>query len=108
MGTGDAMEKRLRLVAHFRSCESGHMSSQTETDQVEVAVLGARHVVQLADQLAHVTAHQSRVVSRTFVVGQIGSVLPVDAYHVDIFLQCEHVKHLRSAKSLSGRRNLRR
>ena len=73
-------------VSEFGAGESGHVSAQTESDQVEVAVVGAEHVVEGADHERHLAADESRVDGSARVIRQRGAVLPVDAHHVRLGL----------------------
>jgi hypothetical protein len=74
-------------VAEFGSSESSHVSSQAEADEMKIAVLGAQHTVDGVDQKCHLPADQTGVNCRSNVIGQIGSVFPIDANDIDVSLR---------------------
>ena len=73
-------------VEEFSSGESGDVGAETESDEVEIAVLRTGQLVEGVDEQRHLAADQTRVDGGAHVIRQIGTVLPVDADHVHIAL----------------------
>ncbi len=76
-------------VTEFRTSESGYVCSQTEADEVKVAILGAQKAIECVDQKGHLSTYQSSINGRSDIIWQVGSVFPVDADDIDISLDAE-------------------